>query len=196
MKHIFILFSLLMLCFQQVKADSPLTSTNFYTAYLGVAEVKAASESGGVLTGELMVFLKGKNPIAQKMAVINALGWAFEGKNNYNIYKEHLGEKTGKGKQKAENLLCLAYLKALDNYFDCKDALIMADEALALNPESYTFNIIHALIKAQVLFDRDWCALWKVTDSVRSNTNLTMDMNNGAILIIFEYMDLYKSSCE
>jgi hypothetical protein len=142
-----------------------------------------------------MEFLSSKNPIAYKMAIINAIGWAFEGHNNYDRYKSFLGEKTGKGKLKAENLLCLAYLKALDNYFDCVDALKIADEALALNPKSYTFNIIHALIKAQVLFDTDWCALYQATDNVRKRPDLKSDMNDGAIYIIFDYMDLYKTEC-
>lgn len=184
------------LSFANSFADSPITSTNFYTAYLGAPEVKAASECGGVLTPDLMKFLNSKNSIAQKMAVINAVGWAFEGHKNYELYKEYLGKKTGKGQRKAENLLCLAYLKANDNYFDCNEALTLASQALELNSSSYTFNIIHALIKAQVLFDSSWCGLWKATDSVRNNTSLEMDMNNGAINIIFEYMDLYKSECD
>lgn len=176
-------------------ADSPLTSTPFYTAYMGAPEVKAASECGGTLTPALMKFLNSNNSVAVKMAVINAIGWNFDGHANYELYKNYLGNKTGKGKRKAENLLCLAYLKALDNYFDCNEALKMADEALALNPTSYTFNIIHALIKAQVLFDSSWCELWKATDSVRKNGALTKDMNEEAIRIIFEYMDLYNGEC-
>ncbi len=176
-------------------ADSPLTSTPFYTAYEGVPAVTAAVSANGELNATLMDFLSSKNPIAQKMAVINAIGWAFEGHNNYERYKSYLGDKTGNGKLKAENMLCLAYLKALDNYFDCTEALKMADEALALNTKSYTFNIIRALIKAQVLFDTDWCGVYQVTDNVRKNTDLTPDMNNGATFIIFDYMDLYKTEC-
>ncbi len=178
------------------RADSPLTSTSFYTSYLGIPEVKAASEAGGVLNSDLMDFLKAKKPVAHKMAVINALGWSFEGQSNYQLFKDYLGNKTGKGKRKAENLLALAYLKALDNYFDCRGALALADEALSLNPKSYTFNIIHGLIKAQVLFDSNWCDVYNATNSVRTNSELTMDMNNGAIQVIFTYMDLYKADCE
>lgn len=194
MKRLFLTFGFIITILMAF-ADSPLTSTPFYTAYEGVAEVKAAVSANGELNIDLMEFLSSKNPIAYKMAIINAIGWAFEGHNNYDRYKSFLGEKTGKGKLKAENLLCLAYLKALDNYFDCVDALKIADEALALNPKSYTFNIIRALIKAQVLFDTDWCALYQATDNVRKKTDLKSDMNDGAIYIIFDYMDLYKTEC-
>lgn len=177
-------------------ADSPLTSTYFCTAYSGSAEVEKAINSNGVLTPELMKVLNSKkHSIAVKVAIINAIGWNFDGQNNYAAYKEFLGKKMGKGQQKADNLLCLAYLKAMDNYFDCTEALKIADEALALNPQSYTFNIIHALIQAQVMFDSSWCELWKSTNAVRVNTDLQKDMNAEAIRIIFEYMDLYKEEC-
>jgi hypothetical protein len=177
-------------------ADSPLTSTDFYKAYEGSPIVKQALNSNGTITVDLMKFLNSKkNSIALKVAVINAIGWSFDGHDNYDKYKEFLGNKMGKGKQKAHNLLCLAYLKALDNYFDCKDALKIADEALNMNPKSYTFNIIRGLIKAQVLFDHSWCSVWQATNDVRINKDLTIDMNAEAIRIIFEYMDLYKEDC-
>lgn len=196
MKIIFA-FAILLISSASVFADSPLTSTTFYTAYEGSPTVQAALDCEGVITEDLMKFLNSKkNSIALKVAVINAIGWNFEGQGNYTRYNDFLGSKKGKGALKAQNLLCLAYLKAMDNYFDCNDALRIADEALALNPQSYTFNIIHALIKAQVLFDVSWCELWNATDIVRKNNNLTMDMNAEAIRIIFEYMDLYQSECE
>jgi len=177
-------------------ADSPLTSTYFCTAYSGSAEVQKAINSNGVLTPELMKVLNSKkHSTAVKVAIINAIGWNFDGQNNYTAYKEFLGKKMGKGQQKADNLLCLAYLKAMDNYFDCNEALKLAGEALALNPQSYTFNIIHALIYAQVMFDSSWCELWKATNAVRVNSTLQQDMNAEAIRIIFEYMDLYKEEC-
>lgn len=194
---IIIAFVVLFISTVSVFADSPLTSTPFNTAYEGSSKVQEALNCNGVISEDLMKFLNSKNnSIALKVAVINAIGWNLEGQGNYVRYNDFLGNKKGKGALKAQNLLCLAYLKAMDNYFDCNDALRIADEALALNPKSYTFNIIHALIKAQVLFDVSWCELWNATDIVRKNNNLTMDMNAEAIRIIFEYMDLYQSECE
>lgn len=194
--RIFVFSIVLILMFIPARADSPLTSTDFYKAYEGHPQVTAALHSNGVLTNEMMKFLNSnKNSIALKMAVINAVGWSFDGHDNYSLYKNYLGNKMGKGEMKAANLLCLAYLKALDNYFDCNEALKIADEALLLNSGSYTFNIIHGLIKAQVLFDSNWCDVWNATDAVRNNESLKKDMNDEAIRIIFEYMDLYQSEC-
>jgi len=194
---IIIAFVVLFISTVSVFADSPLTSTPFNTAYEGSSKVQEALNCNGVISEDLMKFLNSKNnSIALKVAVINAIGWNFEGQGNYVRYNDFLGNKKGKGALKAQNLLCLAYLKAMDNYFDCNDALRIADEALALNPKSYTFNIIHALIKAQVLFDVSWCELWNETNIVRNNKSLTMDMNAEAIRIIFEYMDLYKEECD
>ncbi|PLW94157.1 MAG: hypothetical protein C0592_03975 [Marinilabiliales bacterium] len=187
----------LVFAFSIAKADSPLTSTDFYLAYMDNEMVLAAQSANGLITDEIMEFLWKKNPVDEKMAVINALGWTFEGQSNYSKYREYLDKHGMKKKQrKAENLLALAYLKALDNYFECTEALAIAKQALSMNPDSYTFNIIHGLIKAQVEFDYSWCNVYKATDDVRKNTSLDQDMRGEAITIIFEYMDLYAGDCE
>jgi hypothetical protein len=84
----------------------------------------------------------------------------------------------------------------MDNYFDVQDALEIAEKALSKNKKSYTFNIITALIRAQNVFDKDWCAVYKCTDSVRKNKKLKLDIKKTALDIIFGYMDLYKDACE
>ncbi len=193
-----IIFSILaFFAFVSVKADSPITSTNFSVAYQDISMVSDAESAGGKITVEIMKFLAGKKPIDQKMAVINALGWNMEGQSNYSKFKDYLHNHGGmkKGKRKAANLLSLAYLKAMDDYFDCTEALSIANQAIKFNSESYTFNIIHGLIKAQVMFDSSWCELFKAVDSVRNNDKIKMDMRPDAINIIFEYMDLYKDEC-
>jgi len=48
-------------------------------------------------------------------------------------------------------LLCLAYLKAMDNYFEVEEALVLAKKARSKKPGSCTFNIITALIEAQII---------------------------------------------
>ena len=47
----------------------------------------------------------------------------------------------------ASDLICIAYLKSMDNYFDTKEALTFATAAQAKEPKSYTINIIRSLIK-------------------------------------------------
>ena len=87
-------FCLLMLFSFAVSADSPLTSTDFSAAYETEPIVIAASQTNGVLTVELMDYLTGKNnPAALKMAVINKLGWDFNGKNNSQIFMNYLMKK-------------------------------------------------------------------------------------------------------
>lgn len=202
MKNVLIvLFALLTL---PVLADSPITSTGFSVAYEDEAMVQIARGSDGLLTDELMQYLANdNNPIDVKMAVINELGWDFNGKKNTAAFLAYLkttkkfkDEKTLKKKASGDILLCLAYLKAMDDYFDVKEAVVYADLALKKNKNSYTFQIIAGIIKAQAAFDTDWCKVYQLTDNVRNNaSNLKMDMRSKATDIIFEYMDLYADSC-
>ena len=65
-----------------------------------------------------------------------------------------------------------------------------------MNPESFTFNIITALIKSQKkLLEFDWCEAYNITNRVRENHHLCNDMNYEAVWIIFKYMDQYREYC-
>jgi hypothetical protein len=188
----------------QTFADSPLTSTDLAGPYRNESIVKQAMAARGKLTDELMTYLVNpKNEIAMKMAVINALGWGFNGQNNATTFLNFIKAKRGYANDKilmkkasGADLLCLAYLKALDNYFKLDQAILYAEAALKKNQKSYTFNIIAALIKAQKAMDSDWCAVYTITNKVRLNAKLTQDMHADVIKNIFEYMDLYQSSCK
>ena len=70
-----------------IHADSPITATGFYEAYLDVKMVERAHLEG-VMGLEIAEFLTSpENPIDVKAAVINALSWRFDGKNNAELYK-------------------------------------------------------------------------------------------------------------
>ena len=74
-KALFFIASLIFIA-QLGYADSPLTSTDFYLAYLDVPIVKAAADHPNVLTEEMMAFLHDDaNPLDVRMALINAVGW-------------------------------------------------------------------------------------------------------------------------
>ncbi len=112
-------------------ADSPLTSTNFFTVYEEYEIVNQAKAANGVITNDLMLYLSDRTfPIDVKVAVVNALGWNFNGQHNYDAYLNFLQMRTGQTVEEddfyinldADELLCLAYLKAMDNYFDVTDA--------------------------------------------------------------------------
>lgn len=71
-------------------ADSPLTSTDFYRAYLDVPIVKKAADKPGKLTEEMMDFLyNDNNPLDQRIALINAVGWNFDGLSTFDDYIDY-----------------------------------------------------------------------------------------------------------
>ena len=186
-----------------VAADSPLTSTDFAAAYSDEPIVAAASKTNGLLTDKLLEYLtRSENPIDIKMAVINQLGWNIENKNNAAIYLQYiLGKNKYSDEQKflkkgnADDLLVLAYLKALDNYFNVDEAVKYAEIALKKTPKSRTFNLIAGLIKAQQAMEKNWCEVYQITDRIRKNGDLKNDMKTEAVLIIYKYMDIYQDDC-
>ena len=194
------LIALICFCAQRAAADSPLTSTDFHQAYAD-EPIVAQVEKGRTPSDETWAYLAAPdNPVAVKMAIINKIGWAFEGKNSYQLFLSYLKrqgickrEKDLYQKRPGDLLLSAAYLKAMDNYFNVEEAARMARRARQMHPDSYTVNIICALIEAQIAFDSDWGEVYRLTDAVRRNTTLKDDMNDEAKRIIFEYMDLYGS---
>lgn len=186
----------------RLNADSPITSTEINRPYSSMKVVILAGK--GSLTERLMKYLASeKNPIDTKMAVINRIGWDHEGISNAGKFCEYLMDRKGyrSWDDLCENgsgheLLCLAYLKAMDNYSDVEEAGSIADKAASMNPDSFTFNIITALIRSQKkLLEFDWCEAYNITNLVRENHFLQIDMNYEAVWIIFKYMDQYREYC-
>ena len=179
-------------------ADSPLTSTNIHLGYKNEPIVIEALEKSGLTENILMYLASPSNPIAIKIAVINALGWEMGGHTYSDVFfrylqKERKYKNMDKFTKKAsgELIICMAYLKALGNYFEVDDAILLAQKAKKNNPKSYTVNIVGALIEAQKAMDDDWCEVYEITNRVRENKALIDDMNEDAKNEIFNYMDLY-----
>ena len=99
-------------------------------------------------------------------------------------------------KASGDLIICMAYLKSLDNYFEVNDAVLMAQKARSKMPQSFTVSIVTALIEAQKAFDGDWCEVYQITNRVRENKTLINDMNTAAKTAIFSYMDLYEEYCK
>jgi hypothetical protein len=187
------------------KADSPLTSIQFYKAYEDIPIIKMAVASEGEITQPILEYLDDeKNLIDVKMAVINALGWDFDGLQNAQLFYFYANRNkkfkdTDDFAQNArpDQRLCYAYLLALDNYFDVTSAAAIATASAQTEKtaNSYTFQLISALIKAQLAMDYDWCQVYSLTNAVRNNIRLQKDFRMAAISIIFEYMDLYAEEC-
>lgn len=206
MKKILVLVILLKLLFvfpATTYADSPITSTKFYEVYLDVKMVQRAHLEG-VMGLEIAEFLtSSENPIDVKAAVINALSWKFEGKNNAELYLYYLGllyhmpiTELDTDFLSADEIFCLGYLTAMDNYFHPENAIPLLEEAHKLMKESFTVSIVLALAKAQLAFDTDWCEVWKLIERVVENRDLKPDLHPDATKIIMDYMILYKDYCE
>ncbi len=204
MKNTFLGILAMLFFSYQASADSPLTSTEFYKAYEKLPIIQLAGDSNGLLTKELIKYLADKdNPTDVKIALINRLGWNIKGKKNASILIKYLKSKYSfnttaelKAGLSTSDLICIAYLKSMDNYFDTKEALTFATAAQAKEPKSYTINIIRSLIKAQDYVYKSYCQVFKIVDEVRSDEKLTIDFNKEASDIIFEYIDGYKKYCK
>ena len=189
-----------------VTADSPITSTDFYEAYLHISEVEEANKVGVLSDKIAQYLLDSENSIDKKAAVINALSWDFDRKINAFLFKRHLKAKYQVKDDidslvkvmNDEELFCLGYMTVMDNYFDPEKSLIYFESASSSIRESYTFQIINALVKTQSLLeDQDkWCRIWTTINAVETNKELKVDMNTGGRKIILDYIKIYKDNCE
>lgn len=204
------LLILILLISQYTSADSPLTSTDFYKAYMDVPLVQEALNSKGKITNEILEFIySDTNPLELKLALINAIGWNVKGNKSSKLYfkfvmnkKKYKSDFGGdyiafKWNATADELICYAYMKALDNYFDVSDAFGVAGLALKKNPNSFAVNMIYNLIKAQGLTAfGESCYASKNFNSINNNHNLTLDIKKEAMPFVFEYMDEIGKDCK
>ena len=189
-------------------ADSPLTSTDFCQAYATHPMVQLASElePGDFIPTNLLDFLADKkSPVDERMAVINSIGWVFEGHDGYGQLGEYLMKRYKVKtidklikKLDAKTLCVYAYSKAMSNYFEVGEAAKIANEAVKKNKDhSFTVAFIAALINSQeYMHSGDWCAVYNVVADVAHDGSLKLDMEQGAIDIVMEYIGLYKEYCK
>ncbi|MNB82477.1 hypothetical protein D3C75_292870 [compost metagenome] len=177
----------------RVYADSPVTSTAIYKAYLDVDIVAAAEKSG--LNRTVADYLASSgNPLDVKAAAINALysDLAWSDREHAEEYSQLVyGKSTAaldKSALSAQQLFVIGYLKVLDHYLDPDITWITAAQKAL--PDSQTVALIHALAASQQNMD---CS-WVITEQVLDDTELTKDLRQGAVNIITEYMVLYKGS--
>lgn len=181
-------------------ADSPLTSTTFWKRYEQLPIVQEAVEHG--MTPQVTKFLCDSTAVLElRLAVVNSLGWNIEGQSNYytaldeirnSVYNWTDDEPVVLDLCSADQVCVLAYLKAMDDYFDVTDALRMARKAMARKPESHAVAMTCALIKAQVLLDEDWCELYRVVAEVGNKQYESKDFSDYAVAQIMEYIGLYE----
>lgn len=196
-KRVLLLFSLLAVLFvwaTPVYADSPVTSTDFYTAYMDYDIVRKAVETGEV-NAEIAAYLSSaNNPIGVKAAVINALSWDIDGKNNTEkylglIYKKSLAELS-LDSLSGDELLVLGYLTVMDDYNQPEKALPVLEKAVNKKSDSLTAALITAIVKGQTA-DGD---IWNETYEVLNDKNLKKDIRTEAVRIIVDYTSLYSDA--
>lgn len=179
-------------------ADSPVTSTDFYRAYINVDVVESAREKG-VLDEEIANYLhSSENPIDVKAAVINALGWSIDGKSNAKdyvslFYSDDI-ENLDLDSINGDELFCISYMMALDDYFNVDKALPLMEKAYEKENTSFTVAMIRNTLNGQVdLFNGNWRMVWTNTKNVLDDKTLVKDMKQEAIDIIVDYLKLYEA---
>ncbi len=183
--------------FQTAHADSPITTTEFYKAYLDEAIVQKAHQAKDV-TEELALYLADEeNPLAVRAAVINAIGWENEQAERAASFAQLTYDKPlselATTNLRGDERFVIGYLLAMDDYFDTREAEAWLADAKQLLPDSFTAALIHALVQAQPeVQSSDWTHVWRIVADVAFNTDLEMDMRPAAAEIIIDYMVTYS----
>jgi hypothetical protein len=198
------LILILTLCWSSTAlADSPLTSTYFADVYMSETVVWQAKQAQGQITYEIMDYLANpNNPIGVKVAAVNALGWENQC-DNYSVFLDYLKRMYNTNSEITlltmldySTLTALAYVRAMSNYFDINDAFTISYLAVGKGMQSFTTNMINALLGAQYALDSgDWGQVYMLCQSVVENNNLVRDMHPQAVTKIMEYINLYAEYC-
>lgn len=210
MKKLFLLFALLISAVQLSFADSALTSTEFYKAYLDVPIVKAAADRPHHLSEAAKAYLFNEaNPLDVKLALINAVGPNPDGLATYGEYIEYCIKHFPKKKYgiapnkrvtiqdiyknaSCEQMAALVYLSAMSNYFNTAAMSKMVRMAMTTpRTDKQSFMLAIGLVKAQIALDNDWAEVYPIVyDCV--NKPRIKDMRPEAIDLVMEYINEYE----
>lgn len=187
---------------QPIYADSPLTSTPLYEAYLDIPEVKSANKNKKI-TFELAAYLASPSSgLDNKIAVINALSWGKNARDNVQLLASYLSlkyqtplKKIDPESMDPEDLLVLAYMLALSDYFKPERSMKLIEMAQSRLSSSFTANLVLTLNRAQAMMDTDFCGVYSVGQSLFEDRSLKRDLRPGAVDIVQKYLQLYKSDC-
>jgi len=176
-------------------ADSPVTSTPFSDAYMDYPIVRTAGASG-VMSRQIARYLGSSAPLDVKAAVVNALSWKFEGKQNAKLYCEMRYRRGWESLRlealSGDELLVLGYLLAMDDYSEVERALPFLAAARDKLPASHTVAMIEAIVRGQASFGQENDRIWERVERVLADDSLNGDLRIGANRIIVDYMILYR----
>lgn len=184
------------------RADSPLTSADFHQAYLDLPQVRKAAASRQ-LDDELADYLLSPGTsYDEAAAVINALGWDFDGKDSHLRLLRRLQatnplafERFRAGKGSTRVLFAVGYLWAMDDYFDTRRAQKLLAQARRQSPEFFAITLVEALVAAQSKDVGDWCDIFRCPRAALARHPNGLEMRRAAVAIVLEYTDLYADDC-
>lgn len=211
MKKVYFVLVMMISATQICFADSPLTSTEFYKAYLDVPIVKAAADSPKKLSEEAKAYLFDEgNPLDVKIALINAVGWDIEGLSTYSDYIQYCLNNFPRGKYgideneivriedvynnaSCEQMAMLVYLFAMSDYSNTQAMYNLMEQAM-LTPlmNKQSFMLPMGLIIAQAaLVSNDWGNIYPAMNYYINSPEIK-DMRPKAIELVMEYINDYK----
>lgn len=164
--------------------------------------VKEASESKRLNEKLARYLLNSRHALDHRLAVVSALGWDINGQRNAKIFSDMaLNESrtwfySRNWKQlPPDQLIILAYLGALDDYFDTKDELKQARMAQEKDPNNASIAVIGALIEGQGILElkdtQEWKRVWTIAKPALEKRDPPR-LRPKALLIIRKYMLLYR----
>ena len=189
-------------------ADSPLTTTSFHEGYEEI--IASHNLNSGVLLPELADKLATDQlDLGEKIAIVNALGWDFNGKKNTKVFAKALERKYGSltieegqvnlAYLSADELLVLGYLQAMDDYFHPARALGYLEAASMSAPKSLGIAVVRGLVRAQLAGDvsnlppESRCETWNsVKTPLTKPKSFKVDIKLKALAQPLSYMSLYK----
>ncbi len=175
---------------QKAYADSPVTSTPFSKAYYNVDIVEEASRRNTITADMAKYLADANNPIDVKAAIINALSWDVNGKNNAERYCQLIYGKTLKDLDVAalsgDQQFCIGYLLAMDDiYFETTAAMEYLRMARSNMSDSLTVAILTFLVETMNEVSYDW---QEQLNEILADTSLNGDLKEDAIKVITDYM--------
>lgn len=196
------------------RADSPLTSTPIANAYQDVDLVQMAIVNG--MSQEVLAALSDPDvPNDVRAAMVNALGWSFDGQNHAETYLDYIASTREQSLAELtieeltpQETFSLGYLLALDDYFELSaiggntpleqlGALTVLQAAVLKDPSSFSVALVQSLAQAQSLMSRHerWCDVYQRVAAVNDNFVGDRHLRPEATEIVMDYISLYKASC-
>lgn len=193
-------------------ADSPLSSTDFATAYSELEAVRVARATHRV-EGLVLALLLGKQGTDQKAAVVNALGWGDDARGRALTFVEGLAAARGTAlddlrlsQLTAADRFVLGYLLAISlepgplkpNSVDLWGATPQAllDQAAVALPNDFTVHYVRGLLEAQTAMDSSWCSAYLATARVLDRfPPVRRNLRAAAVKSAQAYMQGYAKDC-